>query len=552
MRSHLALVVILANAILANTFAIGAVPRVASAVAIADHQDDRIGFRIATPRGWTAIPLKVDERWVVAKYLSDKSYSWTEKGGWTSEHRPEMHAIAFVSEAIKARPKITKKENKQGETEVLVEYESPFKDYKDFMAKRYTGGGFHVSSEEQTKVGDVAVTTLEIKVERGSRDGPKHILTWIYHVPDVDLAIHFECLEDAYPKLQAEFQRCLRSFKPIPRSGANLFEASTPGRRLTFLDLDEMKPEERKLHRIAMEREAHERASANIPDGWTAKKIGRFLVVNHTDDKYAKRVVEQAEAVWQYLEETFSFIGPTEYVRSPILRICKDYDEERTYYTGQGDWTWNNLEIFTHKDYAGSTSWEMEWVNRRVAELWFEDKDREFYWAFPQWLQNGLDETLGHMHSKNGRIEFKADDWNRDQVREAVRAGRATSPRELMNMSGENFFQDYVHRQEAAGLVSFFLTGAASKSKQTKDVLVDYLKNLKIVVDAVEKENDGQAKQDKEPQTEEDEDAAFKSERQAWKKRETRVMEEAWHLTFKGWSDADWKRFDDVYFKAVD
>lgn len=550
MRLSITLFVCLSSLALPITLARSA--RAHPLTALAEHEDTRIGFRIATPRGWSAIPLRIDERWIVAKYLSDKNDHWTDESGWTQDHRPEMHAIAFVSDAIKARPKVTKKENKKGETEVLVEYESPFKSYKDFMARRYTGGGYHITSEEETKVGDTAVTALEIKVERGSRDGPKHIVTWIYHVPDVDVAVHFECLEDAYPKLKAELQRCLRSFKPIARSGGPLFEASTPGRRLTFLDMDDMTPEERKVQKVAMERDAHEKASTNVPDGWTAKKMGRFLVINHTDEKYAKRVVEQAEAVWQYLEANFAFIGPAEYVRSPIIRICKDFDEERTYYTAQGDWAWNNLEIFTHKDYGGSQSWEMEWVNRRVAELWFEDRDRELYWAFPQWLRAGLDQTLGQARTKNGRIDFKTDQWDRSNVREAAREGRALAPRELMNMSGEEFFQDYVHRQEAGALVAFFLTGAASKSPQTKTVLVDYLKNLKTVVEAVEKEDSTPDKKAKQPKTEEEEEAAFKDERQAWKKREKRIMEEVWHATFKGWSDFEWKRFDDVYFKAID
>lgn len=519
----------------------------------AEHTDERIGFKIGTPRGWTAIPLRVDERWIVAKYLSDKTDRWNNEQGWTIEHRPEMHAIAFVSEAIKARPKVTKKENKKGETEILVEYESPFKDYKDFMARRYTGGGYHIASEEETKVGDVSVTALEIKVERLSNDGPKRIVTWIYHVPDVDVAVHFECLEDAYDKLKPEIQRCLRSFRPIARSGGALFEASTPGRRLTFLDLDEMTVEERKVQKVAMEREAHEKAAANVPDGWTAKKMGRFFVVNHTDDKYAKRVVEQAEAVWQYLEANFAFIGPGEYVRSPIIRICKDYDEEKTYYTGRGDATWNNLEIFTHKDYGGSQSWEMEWVNRRVAMLWFEDRDRTLYWSFPQWLDAGLEEMLGRARSKNGRIDFKSDDWDREDVREAAREGRALAPRALMNMSGEDFFQDYLNRQQAAALVGFFLTGSAAKNKQTKDLLTTYLKNLKSVVDAVEKEEESASgkKKDGDPKTEDEEDEAFKNERQAWQKREKRVMEETWHKTFGAWSDSEWKRFEDVYFKAI-
>jgi hypothetical protein len=535
--------------VIASFFALALLSAAARA---GEYQDDRLGFKIQIPREWAPIAQKVDERWIVAKYLSNKNTFYTdETHGYTVDHKPEMQIIAFVKEAVQQERTVLRQTiGKDGEKKIKADIDVHYKDYKDFMAKRYTGGGYFVDSEKEIQVGDIPVTHVEFKVERMSREGPKRILTWVYHLPDVDVAVQFECLENAYSKLADDFERSLRSFKVTPRSGGKLFEASTPGRKLSLLDLEEMSVEERKTHRLAMERAAHEKASAAPPEGWTAKKIGRFLVINHVDDKYAKVVAEQAECVWQWLDENFAFFGQNEYVRAPILRICKDLDEARTFYKA-GDWVWNNLEVVTFKDYGGSAGFMMEWLNRRVAEIWFEDRDRNLYWALPHWLSHGLDEILGMTRCKNGKVDFRTDFWNRDEVRQAVRDGKNTPARDLMMMEGEAFYTDYLHRQEAASLVGFFLTGAASKNKKTRDVLTDYLKNLKLVVDAIDAEEEQSGKKALIPKTEEEEEEHFKKKRNEWKEKEKRIMEEAWQRTFGSWSDKDWEQFEQLYKKAI-
>lgn len=519
--------------------------------ALADHKDERLGFTIQTPRGWNEIPMSVDERWKVAKYLSEKSLFWTEKGGWTWEHKPNMEVIAFVAAAIKEKIKVEKKETKDGEIEWRIYAENPYRDYKDFLTKRYSGGGWFVSDEKQTKVGDIPVTCYEIKVEKLSMEGPKRMFTWIYHVEDVDIAVQFEMLEDGVDKLKSEVTKCLRSFRQIERSGEALYEASTGEFR--FWDQDKMTVEERTQQRRVMEKTSHEKATKAAPDGWVVKRMGRFLVLNHADEKFAKRVVEQAEAVWTWLDQTFAFVGEKEYVRSPIIRICKNDEEQQAFLQG-GDWfSRNNLEIVTAQDHGGKSSWEMEYVNRRVMDLWFADKDWDLRAAMPSWLSNGLNEFVGQLHVKSGKVDFGTDYWNRDEIRERKREGKLTPVRELMMKTDQEFWADYFNlRYEGSSLVDFFVTGKASRDKRTKDLLPEYMRQVQKVAGEIKKEQEGKkGEKEKRPKTEEEEDAMFRDLHKGYKEKERRLLEEAFQRTFLGWDAGDWKKFEEAYLKSL-
>ncbi|MFN0007691.1 MAG: hypothetical protein ACKVXR_07270 [Planctomycetota bacterium] len=519
--------------------------------AAADHKDERLGFTIQTPRGWNEIPMSVDERWKVAKYLSEKSFFWTEKGGWTWEHKPNMEVVAFVADAVKEKIKVEKKETKQGEIEWRIYAENPYRDYKDFLTKRYAGGGWFVSDEKETKVGDIPVTCYEIKVEKLSLEGPKRMFTWIYHVKDVDIAVQFEMLEDGVDKLKNEVTKCLRSFKQIKRSGEALYESSTGEFR--FWDQDKMTVEERTQQRRVMEKTSHEKATKTAPDGWVVKQMGRFLVLNHADEKFAKRVVEQAEAVWTWLDQTFAFVGEKEYVRSPIIRICKNDEEQQAFLQG-GDWfSRNNLEIVTAQDYGGKSSWEMEYVNRRVMDIWFADKDWDLRAAMPSWLSNGLNEFVGQLHVKNGKVDFGTDYWNRDEIRERKREGKLTPLRELLMKTDREFWDDYFNlRYEGSSLVDFFVTGKASKDKRTKGLLAEYLRQVQKVAAEIKKEDEGKkGEKEKRPKTEEEEDAMFRDRQKGYKEKEKRLLEESFQRTFVGWDAGDWKKFEEAYLKSL-
>lgn len=524
----------------------------APAAGAGEHVDTRLGIKLAYPKAWATIPLSLDERWMVAKFLSDKSYFHTEKGGgWTSEHKPDMQIIAFVAEAMKEKIKVEKKETESG-VEWRIFLENPYKDYKDFLKGRYSGGGWYVSEEKEIKVGDVPVTKYEIKVEKLSQDGPKRLFTYVYHVPDVDIAVQFEVLESAIDKLENEMKRCFASFKSTPRKGGPLYEVSTPGLDWSLLDQDKLTPDERKVRRQGMEQKSQERAQKSAPAGWKVQKIGRFLVMNHADEKFAKSIVDQCEAVWGWLDKTFPFVGEKEYVRAPILRICANRDEYDAFYKGGNWFSLNDLELTTYQDYEGKTSWQMERVNRRVKDLWLKDKDRDLALSMPGWLELGLDHFVGHIHvAKNGTIDFGKDFYNQDEVRERMREGKLKSVRELLTMTSRDF-NDWGQAQESAQLFGYFVTGAAARNKKTKDLLAEYMRNLKSVVADVRKEKEG-SKGDapKQPQTEEEEDAWFKDQQQTFSQAEKRLLDDAFKRTFVGWAEDDWKKFQEAYEKSL-
>jgi hypothetical protein len=285
-----------------------------------------------------------------------------------------------------------------------------------------------------------------------------------------------------------------------------------------------------------------------VPEGWKAEKIGRFLVISHTDGKFVQHVVEQAGAVLDWLDEAFAFVGPGEYVREPILRICKDRDEENAFH--KQSFSWNDIEIVCHQDFGGVESWESGWVNRRAAQLWFTDRDIDLWLAMPWWLRTGLDEVLSRLRVQRKKVDFRTDHWDRDQMREWGREQKLAAPADLMRMNAETYFGDFGQRlTEASCLVHFFVSGEAKKSKVTQGVLESYIQNLRSVMAEIEASAPAAA-EDARPQTEEEEDRWFKELQKGWKEKERRLLDETWERTFRDWTAKDWKRFDEAYSKA--
>jgi hypothetical protein len=206
-----------------------------------------------------------------------------------------------------------------------------------------------------------------------------------------------------------------------------------------------------------------------------------------------------------------------------------------------------------HNDNSGKLGYETEWLNKRVLEIWFQDRDRDLFWALPEWIDYGLREVVGASTNKRGKLEFRVDDYEREGVRERARAGTLTPLRELMVKGNTEFHQqgDYRIVYESQSLVRFFL-GDARKNAATKDVLPDYLRNLKAVITAIEAEEKAAGKvDDKKPQTEEEEEEYFRKRRQGWKDRERRILDETYQRTFGSWDVKDWERFEKAYQKTV-
>lgn len=522
----------------------------------ADHVDTRFGYKISPPKDWTAIPVKLDEGWLVAKFLSDKTYFYTEKGGgWTHEHKPELMAIAFIHAVTAKRgPEV----EEEGDATVVT-WRNRYKDYKDFLAQTYTGGGYYVSKEEERVHDGVRVTELEIKVEKLTYNGPKRIVTWIYHLDELDLALQFEVLENQYDKLSKLLDRTLRSFEEVVRTEPLPTEQrSAGGVVLTVSEMDELDPYERRVQRIEQTRRLHEQAIATLPDGWHHKEYGDVLVISRVDKKYDQKVADQANATLAWLAENFPFVGPEEYVRKPILRICENREEEYSYRRGgDNSWSGSSIEIVTNKLDDGALTSFGE-VNRAVMQMWFQDRDRELYWAMPVWLEHGLAELLRNSYAKGKKLQFYKDLWNEDEVRQAVRDGVALRPRELMKLTKAELWQSngsgfWTTIDQANSFVFWLVAGEGAKDKRSRDLLQSYLECLKLqIVEMKEQEPEVLKSADK-PKTEAEEEERFRRQQESWKedKREQRILEDVFFRTFGSWSDSDWEQYEKAYFKSA-
>jgi hypothetical protein len=531
------------------------------------HEDARFGFKIRPPKEWRGIPVPSGQFWVIGKYLSEKKYFYTEKGSYTYEFQPEMTIVAFVSEELKKatrRTALEKAVSEEAKQELEAEFErareADFRDYKDYLTKTYSEGGFYFSKEEAGDHGGLRTTIYEAKVEKSAQGGPKRIVAWVYSLPDVDIAVGIEVLDQDYAKLQSMIDSTFKSLKAIPRSGELPVLQGQAGSVVVIEDLGEMTPEERKTKRLESQADAQAKAIAGLAEGWHHSKIDGFLVVSRADKDFDKEVAEQARAVFDWLEKTFPYVGPGEYVRQPVIRVCKDFEEERSFRgeAGAMDMMGLGLEVTTNQEYAGTRSFEAGFLNRAMTQLWFNDRDRELWWRMPAWLQAGIVNTVADSTPKNGKLDFYRSDWTAETLRALVREGRALEPRDLIYLTRKDFSggdgkTEFERGTQAQALVDYLLLGPGSKSSKTKNVIESYITSLKAVIAEI-KQTDKELGQDEEagePKTEAEEEEARKADRERWEARERQLLEQAGRRTFSGWTERDWEDLAKGYFKGI-
>jgi hypothetical protein len=533
------------------------------------HEDARFGFKVKPPKDWQAIPVPSGQSWLIGKYLSKKKYFYTEPGSYTFEFQPEMAIVAFVSEDLKraARKKAldeTKDEEakKKLEWEHDLEKEAGFRDFKDYLDKTYTDGGFYFSKEEPGELSGIRTMVYEANVEKMARSGPKRILAWVYSLPDVDIAVKIEVLEQDYDKLRTTLESTLKSLRPIAREGEMPLRQGGTGSAtaINVEDMDEMTAEQRKQVRLASQEDAHAKAIAGLADGWHHSKIDGFLLISHTDERFDKQVAEQARTVFDWLDKTFPYVGPGEYVREPIIRVCRTWDEEKSFRADAGglDLFGLSLEVTTNQEDAGTRSFESGFLNQSMTRLWFNDRDRELWWLMPAWLREGIVHALGDATPKGGKLDFYRGDWTAETLRTLVREERATHPRELVYMIEADFHGDdgrtaFERAKQAQALVDYLLLGPGAKSSKTKNLLQSYVTNVKAVILELKEEGKELAKDEEKkekPKTEEEEEAALKAEREAWVGRQRQLLEEVGRRTFTGWTEKDWDDLAKSYFKT--
>lgn len=510
------------------------------------HEDAAIGFKLGVPKEWKQIPIRNSERWLVGRYQAKKQYFYTPKGqNYTYDNRPYLNMIAFSSGSSGPGPITGEDEEEEDQQNIVISFENPYKDYLEYRRATFKGVGWHVEEETTTTVRGIDVTCYDIIADK-SINAPLRVITWVYHMVDVDLAVEFIMFDSAWPKLKRDVKYSLGSFKTIERTKV-MNASGTMDLSDVFSSADT--PEERRSVRLRIEADEHSKAIENLPDDWTHAEMGRFLVLNHADKKNAKKVVAQLEAMYKWLEKTFPYLGPEEYVRKPIVRICANWEEERSFQLG-GGWSFVSIEILTHKSDAGASSSEWGYINYRLMRFWLQERDRDVYRNLPLWLRYGLDRMTRTASLKGSKMVFSPDTWERNGIREAIREGSLTKPSELLRMAPKDYRRGDTIQRECGAFVRWLIAGKGAKFKLTKTLVEEYLLNLQdVLVDEDERRNK-ENKEDDGPTTEEAEDAEFLAKQKAGDKTYLRITAEVMERTFSAWSESDWEKLDKAYLKS--
>lgn len=512
------------------------------------HKDEQLGFSFSVPDGYRAIPIAGEEQYVVAKWQSEREYA-DPKEGWS--HRPELKVVLFDPKGKKTA------EVKEGADDVTrITVKNPYRTYKDWI-KSDASGGRYVSKEEQLEVNGVPTTWYEVAYEKLTT--PRHGLAFVYHASDVDYCITVEVLEAQWDKLSPALVRAFKSFKIFPRKGTIKREVTGEDDVIFTKDLSKLSPVDRLRRRTLTFEKNLRLATERLTEGWFVKRSKNYVALSHASPKFTDLILDQAEAVRAYADATFGWFG--EGLPGPeMFRICKDYDEERSFTdlsSRSGGWT-REITLSQKEGF-----WALGNLGGRIFDRWLEDKNPRLRFGMPPWLGNGIREWIGSAYVKGSRLEFRPDGDLIVSLKLAAKQKKLIGPREMMQMSSDELWKslestggsgpldDRAWRtsasQQAAGLVRYLLAGPGKSSARTKDLLRVYVTTLDQVLKEEDEKPPAGGESYKAPQTEEEEDTRFKNRETYWKDHEKDLLKSVFERVFKEWTDADWAAFEKSY-----
>ncbi|MEM6671405.1 MAG: hypothetical protein AAF726_01095 [Planctomycetota bacterium] len=523
------------------------------------HRNTRFGFQFRFPRDWENIAIKTEEEWLGAKYRSDQKFTWTHPDlGWTYSHSPELLVIVFPHEVMKkGGENVEKEKSEDGEDVVKITITNPYRDYDDFLQRTYADGGYFKAEEEEDEIDGVKVTKLLYKAEKLARTGPKTISTWIYHAEDVDYAVQVVGLADHWDDVEKQAKRTRRSFELIERDGPIEHSGRTADQLvLTRLDLGDSTPEERRTAAKASEVAMHSAAIEKLPDrGWKHEHKGRVLMLTSADDKWSDRVMKHTNNLLDWLDEEFGYLTEGEYMRQPIVRVCKDRDEAAAFTAGVttggygGMWSISD-EFVTWWDDTGWTGYCIDNLSSQIYRYWMMEKNLRLQTALPSWIDSGLQNLVSNVRMDGRKPDWRRDDFAIERFRDLVRSGNADSPRSLFLMTSkeyndfENVTALFGRQAQAEMLISYLLIPEIRRKRSAKGLLEEYLKNMVAVIEDIEKEREAELDKAREKlHPDKGEGDYLRERRKIFSEMEKELLQRTFDRTFGDWSDSDWKKF---------
>ena len=518
---------------------------------------DKHGIKMTIPEGYATVPLQVDEKWIAAKFLSDKTYLSKSKE-WSQEHRALMRIIIFTEKAKKGSATEVH-ETDEGSTFIGIGA-VPYQGYRDYVKRHRTG--FFFSKEDETKIGGTDSLMCEVQVHKGE---PKlHLYSIVIRQPTFEMAVEFEVLEDRLDKVQKE---CLRALKSI-RITAPAIEASAPithkstkrtSTRLWTAFRSEWRKrpsKERDEIRKDMERQHHAATKKTTPEGWTTTESKHFLVISHASPKFTKQMTDGAELFYKWCEKEFGSLGE-DYVRRPVLRLCKDRDEYAAFHFDSSNSTgWSlsgsDREIGTYYDnYNGSSGRDVSILFSGILQHFLQERDPYIVTYTPYWLTWALNDYVRECYVKGRKLDFRVEDMERDGARELQRDGKLPKLQELLGMDEAKFTKmrsSSYQMSYATSQALRYVIGPGSRDKVFKDFLKRY---FKTAIAVGEKNDDTKGMTFKSAETEKEEEERAKAYATQSKERAKRLQNEINAQMLAGIDKKTWDKHEKAFSKFV-
>lgn len=517
------------------------------------HFDTRYGFQFKQPKKWDNIAIKVEEEWLAAKYVSQSEYHYYDKEiGRGYSHNPEVSVIVFPHKVMKEKTKVD--ESDDGD-KVTFTIKNPYKDYDDFLSRTYSGGGYYKSAEEEDEINDLKVTKLTYLVEKLTSSGPQTISTWIYHADDADYAVQIVGLTEHWKKVKSSSKLVRSTFKLIERDGPLSHSGNTAdGVTFSRLGLSGKDKKENKSNAQKSEKVMHERAIAKLPPkGWEHSKKGRALTLFSAEKKFSNRVERHTNALLDWLDDSFGFLGADAYMREPIVRICKNIDEAAAYTAGvsSGGYggTWNiDDELVTWKGGGGWTGNAIDRLNSQIYRYWMLEKNFALSTAMPEWIDIGLENLVKNARMDNRKVDWRYDASVINAIQTAKHYDTVIPIQELFLMTSKEFNEAQKDDQSvnpwAAGavLINYLASPEIRRHRLAKGLLENYLRNMVTVVDEVEKEAKKELDAARRASEKNDDEADYIARRRAiFAEKEKDLLQRTFDLTFGEFDESDWK-----------
>ncbi len=533
------------------------------------YVDDENGYSIKAPIGFSRVPIRGGENWILAKFLSDKAYRHTfTREGRRQEfvHRPTLRVITFPHDRKEIDVKKEKKKVGSSEIDVTrITISNPYKNYEDYLKRHFQGGGWHISKVEEIRVRGIKATWTEAEI-RALTDLPRDLVAIVYHLIDRDLVVEIDILPEWRAKLGKRFLNSLRSIRT--------FEARNESKDDEKSDVDidplgKLSPEERSKRRAVLfaervkKRRMKEikRAKSDKPKGWRVLERKNFIVLTHVGDKYTRHILNQSRYVRKWLDKRFAKLGDGQVFPS-LIRIFRGQEEARAYLSGSGDSFFYETGEVVCAGQGSSILGDFSRTSGGLLRQYLTEKNPALWRALPTWLRGGLGTYVqSAFPSKAKGLVFLPP---RGEFREAIQmiaAGNFPTIRQLMQsewrMVEEEKGKNLQARQRtAANLFVRFLLEKGKKGK-TKGLLQKWMNmSLKVLAkkdgdfwDKIKAERE--ARKIPTPMTEAEEEKAFrerKAKAREWDKyyadEKEKLLEEAFNETFATWTKNDWKKIE--------